>query len=89
MNQLFIFYGCLIVKRIWNQLKSILLNNLTFSISMPQRIIFGFWDLHTDERLILNNLLLVFTERYFLKDSSLFLLCFQGLVKILKRKKIY
>ena len=47
------FYDCLIVKSIWNQLKSVLSNNLTLSI-------FGFWDLETNERLILNHLLLIF-----------------------------
>ena len=31
-----LFYDCFIVKRIWNQLKSILSNNLTFLISMPE-----------------------------------------------------
>ena len=39
------FYDCLIVKRIWNQPKSILSNNLTFPISMPESAIFGFCDL--------------------------------------------
>ena len=37
-----LFYDCLIVERIWYQLKSILLNNLNFPISMPQSAIFGF-----------------------------------------------
>ena len=55
-----LFYNCLIVKRIWNQLKSILANDLNFSISMLQSAIFGFWDLDTNERLILNHLLLIF-----------------------------
>ena len=50
-----LFYDCLIVKRIWNQLKSILSNNLNFLISMPQSTIFGFWDLDTNEHLILNH----------------------------------
>ena len=39
-----LFYDCLIVKRIWNQLSAL----------------FGFWDLDTDELLILNHLLLIF-----------------------------
>ena len=34
-------YACLIVKRIWNELKSILLNNLYFLISTPQSAFFG------------------------------------------------
>ena len=55
-----LFYDCLIVKSIWNQLKSVLSNNLTFPISMSQSAIFGFWDLETNERLILNHLLLIF-----------------------------
>ena len=55
-----LFYNCLIVKRIWNQLKSILSNNINFSISTPQSAIFGFWDLDTNEHLILNHLLLIF-----------------------------
>ena len=50
-----LFYDCLIVKRIWNQLKSILSNDLNFLISMPQSTIFGFWDLDTNEHLILNH----------------------------------
>ena len=55
-----LFYDCLIVKRIWNQLKSILSNNINFPISTPQSAIFGFWDLDTNEHLILNHLLLIF-----------------------------
>ena len=53
-------YVCdfLIVQRIWNQLNSILSNNLSFPISTPQNAIFGFWDLDTNEHLILNHLLL-------------------------------
>ena len=38
------FYECLIVERIWTQLKSILSNNINFPISTPQSAIFGFWD---------------------------------------------
>ena len=30
-----LFYDCLIVKELWNQLKSILSNNLNFPISTP------------------------------------------------------
>ena len=55
-----LFYDSLIVKRIWNQLKSVLSNNLTFLISMPQSAIFGFWDWDTNEHFILNYLLLDF-----------------------------
>ena len=55
-----LFYDCLIVKRIWNQLKSILSNNINFPISTPQGTIFGFWDLDTNEHFILNHLLLIF-----------------------------
>ena len=43
-----LFYDCLIVKRIWNQLKSIRSNNINFAISTPQSAIFGFWDLDTN-----------------------------------------
>ena len=46
-----LFYDCLIVKKLWNQLKSILSNNLNFPISTPQSAIFGFWDLDTNEHL--------------------------------------
>ena len=53
-----LFYDCLIVKRLWNQLKSILSNNLIFRISTPQSAI-RFWDLNTNEHLILNHLLLI------------------------------
>ena len=61
MKQLYTFlYDCLIVKELWNQLKSILSNNLIFSICTPQSAIFGFWDLDTNERFILNHLLLIF-----------------------------
>ena len=35
-----LFYNCLIVKRFWNQLKSMLSNNLIFPISTPQSAIF-------------------------------------------------
>ena len=55
-----LFYDCLITKRLWNQLKSILSNNLIFPISTPQNAIFGFWDLYTSEYLNLNHLLLIF-----------------------------
>ena len=55
-----LFYDCSIVKRIWNQLKSILSNNINFPISTPQGAIFGFWDLDTNKHFILNHLLLIF-----------------------------
>ena len=35
-----LFYNCLIGKRFWNQLKSMLSNNLIFPISTPQSAIF-------------------------------------------------
>ena len=54
-----LFYDYLIVKRIWNQLKSTLSNNLNIPISMPQSPIFGFLVLDTNERLILNHLLVI------------------------------
>ena len=54
------FHDGLIVKRILNQLKSILSNNLIFPISTPQSTIFVLWDLDTNEYLILNHLLLIF-----------------------------
>ena len=53
------FYDCLIVKRIWNQLKTMLSNNLNFPISTLESAIFGFWDLDTNEHLISNCLLLI------------------------------
>ena len=55
-----LFHDCLIVKRIWNQLKSILSNNFNFPISTLQSAIFGFWDLDTDELLVLKHLLFIF-----------------------------
>ena len=41
------FYDCLIVKRTWNQLKSVLLYNFIFPISTPHSVFFRFWDLDT------------------------------------------
>ena len=55
-----LFYDCLIVKKLWNQLKSILSNNLIFPIRTPQSAILGFWYLDTNEHLILNRLPLIF-----------------------------
>ena len=55
-----LFYDCLIVKRLWNQLKSKLLKNFTFPTSTSQILIFGFWGIDTNEHLILNHLLLIF-----------------------------
>ena len=55
-----LFHDCLIVKRISNKLRSILSNNMKFSIITPQSIIFRFWDLDTNEHLVLNHLLLIF-----------------------------
>ena len=54
----YIFNDCLIFKRIWNQVKSILSNNHTFLISMPQSAI-EFWDFDMNEHFILNHLLLI------------------------------
>ena len=54
------FYDCLIVKRIWNQLKSIPPKNINFLISTPQSSISGFWELDTNEQFISNHLLLNF-----------------------------
>ena len=51
---------CLIVTRLWNQLKSILSNNLIFPISTPHSPIFGFWDIDTNENLTLNHLPIIF-----------------------------
>ena len=45
-----IFHDCLILKKIWNQLKSIVSNNLTFSISTPQSAIVRFENLDTHGR---------------------------------------
>ena len=55
-----LFYDCLIVKKLWNKLKSILSKILNFLISTPQSAIFGFWNLDTNDHLILNHLLLIF-----------------------------
>ena len=58
-----LFYDCLIVRRIWNQLKSVLSNNLHFPINRECHLqILGFrlWGIDTKEHLILNHLLLIF-----------------------------
>ena len=52
-------YDYLIVKELWNQLKSILSNNVIFPKCTPQSAIFIFWDLDTNEHLILNKFLLI------------------------------
>ena len=54
------FFCCLIVKRMWNQLRCILSNNLSFLISPPQSVILGYLDLARNDHLILNHLLLMF-----------------------------
>ena len=54
-----LFYDCLIVKELCNQLKSIF-SNVAFLICTPQGAIFGFWDLDTNEHLVLSHLLLNF-----------------------------
>ena len=86
-----LFYDCLIVERIWNQLKSILSNNINFLISMPQSTIFGIWDLDTNEHLILNHLLFIFKiyiynprATGYLNISHL-LICIKGIKKIDKK----
>ena len=53
---------CLILKRIWYQLKYTLSNNINFPIRTPQGAIFGFWVLDTNKHLILNYLLLIFKK---------------------------
>ena len=59
-----LFYHCLTVQRLWNQLKSILSNNLIFPINTLQSAIFGFWDLDTNKYLFLSHSYL------FLKSTS-------------------
>ena len=54
-----LFYDCLIVKELCNQLKSIF-SNVAFLICTPQSGIFGFWHLDTNEHLVLSHLLLNF-----------------------------
>ena len=86
-----LFYDCSIVKRIWNQLKSILPNDINFSISTPQSAILGFWDLDTSEHLILKHLLLIFkmyiynarTTGYL--NTSHLLISIKGIKKIEKK----
>ena len=56
---MYLFYDYLIVKELWNQLRSILSNNLIFPKCTPQSAIFRFCDLDTNEHLILNNFLLI------------------------------
>ena len=51
-----LFYTCLIVKELWNELKPILSNNFIFLICTPQSAIFELLDLDTNEHLILNHL---------------------------------
>ena len=80
-----LFYDCLIVKRLWNQLKCILSNSLIFLISTPQSAVFGFWDLDTNEHLALNHLLLILkvyiynarATGYF--NTSHLLICIKGI----------
>ena len=55
-----LLYDCIIIKKLWNQLKSILSNNLIFPICTPQSVIFRFGDLDMNEHLTLNYLLLIF-----------------------------
>ena len=70
-----LFYDCLIVKKIWNQLKSILSSNLNFLISAPQSTI-GFWDLVANEHLFFNHLLLIFKMySYSARATVFFNLC--------------
>ena len=70
-----LFYDCLIVKKIWNQLKSILSSNLNFLISAPQSTI-GFWDLVANEHLFFNHLLLIFKMySYSARATVVFNLC--------------
>ena len=45
-----LFYDCLIVKRIWNQLKSILSDNINFPISTPQSAIFRYFNLDANPK---------------------------------------
>ena len=54
-----LFYDCLIVKILWNQLKPILSNNLVFLINTPQIAIFRFLDLDMNEHVILSHLLFI------------------------------
>ena len=54
-----LFYDCLIVKELWNQLKSVF-SNVAFPICTLQSAIFEFGDLDTNEHLILNHLILNF-----------------------------
>ena len=55
-----LFHDCLIVKKLWNQLKPMLWNNLIFPTCTTKSAIFGFWDLNMNDHLILNPLLLIF-----------------------------
>ena len=55
-----LFYDCLIVKDLWNQLKSIPSNKLISPTYTPQSAIFGFWDFYKNEHLVLNHMLLIF-----------------------------
>ena len=54
-----LFYDCVIVKELWNQLKSVF-SNVAFPICTLQSAIFEFGDLDTNEHLILNHLILNF-----------------------------
>ena len=44
------FYDCLIAKKLWNQLKSVLSNNLNFLIRTTQSPTFEFSDLDAKEQ---------------------------------------
>ena len=51
MKHLGIFFMNASLLKEWNQLKSILSSNLTFPISRPQNVNFGFWYLDTNKTL--------------------------------------
>ena len=74
------------------QLKSILPNNLIFPISTLQSAIFGFWDLDTNEHLILNHLLLIFKMYIYIARTTgylniIHLLIYVTGIKIPKRNR--
>ena len=65
----------LMVKRLWDQLKSILSNNLIFPIRTRQSAVFGFWDLNTNE-LYLKPLTNYFQNVYLQwKNNRLLVIC--------------
>ena len=80
-----LFYYCLIVERIWNQLKFIP-SSLNFLISTPQSATFGFWDLDVNEHLSLKMYNYIYNARTAAYLNIIHLLIFVKGIKDTKKK---